>query len=241
MSLRPADRLFTVCYNHNGFSNRKIGLRYGETFSCVRCVADKCNSGAARARPSLSLRSLPALSTPITQARFESSVPQTDPKEKAKSILDALPGNSLLSKTAILSAGAGVSIAAISNELYVVNEESIVMFSLLTIYYAIYQYGGDAYKDWANGQRDKIKGILNSAREDHTKAVKSRIESVSDLSSVIEVTKNLFEVSKVWRDMICHHCKIDADCRTIGNRTIGGTGIRAGTKNRSGSRGQGCP
>lgn len=103
----------------------------------------------------------------------------------------------MVSKTAILSAGAGLSIAAISNELYVVNEESIVMLSLLTIYYAIYSYGGPAYKDWALGQREKIRNILNTAREDHTKAVKSRIGSVSDLSSVIDVTKNLFEVSKV--------------------------------------------
>ena len=133
------------------------------------------------------------------QARYESNVPQADPKEKAKSLLDALPGNNLISKTAILSAGAGVSIAAISNELYVVNEESIVMLCLLTVYSAIAVYGGPAYKEWAEGQSNKIKGILNKAREDHTTAVKSRIESVKDLGGVIDITKNLFEVSKVRR------------------------------------------
>ena len=102
-----------------------------------------------------------------------------------------------MSKTAILSAGAGLSVAAISNEIYVVNEESIVMFSLLSIYWAIAHYGGPAYKEWAEGQSNKIKNILNSAREDHTKAVRSRIESVKDLGGVIDITKNLFEVSKV--------------------------------------------
>jgi len=107
-----------------------------------------------------------------------------------------LPGNSVASKVGILSAGTGLSIAAISNELYVVNEESIIAVSLLTIYWAVYTYLGPAYKEWADGQANKIKGILNSAREDHTNAVKSRIESVKDLSSVIDVTKDLFAVSK---------------------------------------------
>ena len=53
------------------------------------------------------------------------------------------------------------------------------------------------YKEWADGQVNKIRGILNSAREDHTKAVKKRIDDVKQLGSVIDVTKQLFEVSKV--------------------------------------------
>ena len=101
-----------------------------------------------------------------------------------------------MTKTAYLSAGAGVSIAAISNELYVVNEESIVMLSLLTIYWAVYNYAGPMYKDWAQGQSDKYRDILNAARSDHTNAVKSRISSVKDLSGVIDITKDLFAVSK---------------------------------------------
>jgi F-type H+-transporting ATPase subunit b len=44
---------------------------------------------------------------------------------------------------------------------------------------------------------EKISGILNAARQDHTTAVKSRIESVQDLGGVIDITKTLFEVSKV--------------------------------------------
>lgn len=53
------------------------------------------------------------------------------------------------------------------------------------------------YKEWADGQINKIKGILNAARADHTEAVKTRIESVQQLGSVVDVTKTLFEVSKV--------------------------------------------
>lgn len=70
------------------------------------------------------------------------------------------------------------------------------MLSLLTIYWAVYNYAGPAYKEWALGQSEKYKNILNAAREDHTNAVKARISSVNDLSGVIDITKNLFAVSK---------------------------------------------
>lgn len=54
------------------------------------------------------------------------------------------------------------------------------------------------YKDWAEGQIAKMKGVLNAAREDHTSAVKTRIDHVKELTGVIDVTKQLFEVSKVF-------------------------------------------
>jgi len=52
------------------------------------------------------------------------------------------------------------------------------------------------YKEWADGQVNKIKSILNAAREDHTTAVKQRIDSVKELAGVVDYTKQLFEVSK---------------------------------------------
>ena len=53
------------------------------------------------------------------------------------------------------------------------------------------------YKEWSEGQIAKMKGILNTARDNHTAAVKSRIENVKQMGSVVDVTKQLFEVSKV--------------------------------------------
>lgn len=53
------------------------------------------------------------------------------------------------------------------------------------------------YREWAEGQINKMRGILGAAREDHTRAVQSRIDNVKQLGSVIDVTKQLFEVSKV--------------------------------------------
>ncbi|CAD6505538.1 BgTH12-01028 [Blumeria graminis f. sp. triticale] len=152
--------------------------------------------GAARLRPALSAQSLPALNISLTSHRPFSGVPSEDPKKKAQSILDTLPGNSLISKTAILSTTAGVAIYALSNEYYVANEETVVAFCLLSIWTAVFKFGGPMYKEWAESQINKIKNILNSARADHTEAVKSRIESVKQLGGVVDITKTLFEVSK---------------------------------------------
>ncbi len=71
------------------------------------------------------------------------------------------------------------------------------MLATLSVFWAVFHYGGPTYKGWAEGQVNKIKGILNAAREDHTNAVKARIDNVKELGGVIDVTKQLFEVSKV--------------------------------------------
>lgn len=71
------------------------------------------------------------------------------------------------------------------------------MLCLLSVYTGIAVYGGPAYKDWAEGQTNKIKDILAAARKDHTSAVEKRIEGVKDLGGVVDLTKNLFQVSKV--------------------------------------------
>jgi len=164
--------------------------------------------GAARLRPAVS-RNVPAIASSLTTIRSVSSVPTEDPKRKAQSILDSLPGNSLVTKTAILSAGAGLSIAAISNELYVVNEETIVAFSLLSIFAAVAKYGGPMYKEWAEGQVQKHKDILNAARADHTDAVKQRIDNVQQLSGVVEITKQLFDVSKETAKLEAHAFELE--------------------------------
>ncbi|KUL86476.1 hypothetical protein ZTR_08111 [Talaromyces verruculosus] len=152
--------------------------------------------GATRVRPALVTRNLPSITANLTAPRFASNVPAEEPQKKAQSIIDSLPGSSLVSKTAILSAGAGLSIAAISNELYVLNEETVIAFCLLSVFTALGKYGGPMYREWADGQSQKYKDILNSARADHTNAVKARIENVQQLGGVVEVTKQLFEVSK---------------------------------------------
>lgn len=156
--------------------------------------------GAARLRPTLSaVRPISATATVLDSPRYASNVPQESPAKKAQSIIDSLPGSSLISKTAILSAGASAAVYAISNEYYVVNEESIVMLATLSVFWAVFHYGGPMYKDWAQTQINRHRNILNTARQGHVDAVKSRIDNVKQLGSVIDITKSLFEVSKVCR------------------------------------------
>ncbi|KAK3180326.1 atp4 subunit B of the stator stalk of mitochondrial F1F0 ATP synthase [Lecanicillium sp. MT-2017a] len=150
--------------------------------------------GASFLRPTVARRALPALS--VAAVRNSSNVPAEEPKKKAQSIVDSLPGSNLLSKTAILSSAAGLSVYALSNEYYVMNEETVVAVCLLAVWGGLIKYGGPGYKAWAEAQNEKIKNILNSARADHTEAVKTRIEDVKQMGGVIDITKGLFEVSK---------------------------------------------
>ena len=190
-------------------------------------------------------------------------MPTEDPKTKAQSVIDSLPGNSLISKTAILSSAAGLSIYALSNEYYVVNEETIVAFSLLSVWAGLIKYGGPMYKQWAETQNNRIKGILNAARADHTQAVQNRISSVQQMSGVTEVTKSLFEVSKVretvggggnprFNGFISTHPRLHhlssrsiGICRKahmlpfVGNRPARGSGLRARAKDCHRRRSQG--
>jgi F-type H+-transporting ATPase subunit b len=150
--------------------------------------------GAARLRPSLVAAQ--RISPALTAVRNASNVPTEDPKTKAQSIIESLPGNSLISKTAFLSSAAGLSIYALSNEYYVVNEETVVAFCLLSVWGALIKFGGPMYAEWADAQTSKIRNILNAARADHTEAVKVRMNDVQQMSEVVEITKSLFAVSK---------------------------------------------
>jgi len=107
-----------------------------------------------------------------------------------------LPGSNLLSKTAILSSAAGISIWALSNEYYVFNEESVVAICLISVWVGIFKYLGPMYTEWADGQIDRMKNVLVEARERHKAMVQERIDSVGQLAGVVDVTKTLFEVSK---------------------------------------------
>jgi len=172
-------------------------------------------SGAARLRPTAAL--IPRVPAVTSQVRHETNYPppevQQTPETKAKSILDALPGQSLASKTAILSATAALGITGISSELLVINEEALLAFSLLSIYTAIFRFGGPMYSEWAAGQTAKFTEIFQNAKNDHVSAVKERITSVEAMQGVVETTKDLFEVSKVQSSSrksshVCYVCSI---------------------------------
>ena len=56
------------------------------------------------------------------------------------------------------------------------------------------------YKEWAQSHIQRHRKMLEDAKQGHVDAVQQRIDDVQQLGSVIDVTKGLFEVSKVgWR------------------------------------------
>jgi F-type H+-transporting ATPase subunit b len=55
----------------------------------------------------------------------------------------------------------------------------------------------EPYRDWADGHIGRIKSVLQSARAEHTQAVKDRISSVENMKNVTDLTKALFALSKV--------------------------------------------
>lgn len=128
--------------------------------------------------------------------RYNSTNNRIEPEKKAASLIDALPGNSILSKTGILSVGAALTAVAVSKEIYVVNEETTVLAAFVGILAVIVQAGGGPYKEWAEGHIQRMKDVLNGARSEHTQAVRERIETVSQMRDVVGVTKSLFAISK---------------------------------------------
>lgn len=61
--------------------------------------------------------------------------------------------------------------------------------------------------NWAEGHISRIKKVLDSARAEHTQAVKERIDSVGQMKDIVQLTQGLFSLSKVclyWHMNTCH-------------------------------------
>lgn len=119
-----------------------------------------------------------------------------DPKAKAQSIIDALPGNSVLSKSGILATGFAAATYAVANSLYVVNAETVLLTCFFGFIAVVSKTAAPGYKAWADGHVNHIKNTLNKAREDHVVAVQNRIDNVEKHGDVVSTTKDLFAISK---------------------------------------------
>ncbi|KAI9291622.1 ATP synthase subunit 4 [Neoconidiobolus thromboides FSU 785] len=136
--------------------------------------------------------------------RNSSSTPevkQVDPKTKATSLIDSLPGNNIVSKAGFVTIGATLSTWLISKEIYVVNEETVVAASFLAIVALILKNAKAPYNEWAENRLNFIKNLLVEARQNHKEQVKERIESATQLSDIVPVTKDLFTMSKELASM----------------------------------------
>merc|ERR1712230_153762 len=114
----------------------------------------------------------------VPSVRFaSSSAPAQDPKVKANALIEALPGNSLVSKTGWVTLTTALTGAAVSNEIFVLNEEVVILGSFIVFMGYLSTVVRGPYREWADGQIQKVKDILNTSRKAHTDAVKARLDS----------------------------------------------------------------
>lgn len=85
---------------------------------------------------------------------------EPSPEARASSLLDALPGNSLVSKTGWVTLGTGLSALAISKELYVANEETVILVGFLIFATLVGRSIGGPYTQWADSQIEVRIGIM---------------------------------------------------------------------------------
>ncbi|KZT56850.1 ATP synthase [Calocera cornea HHB12733] len=157
-----------------------------------RLLTKSLRASASLARPQVAA-TLPRVAISQSTRGYADKQP---PAERASAIIDALPGNSLVTKTGTVILGTGLTAAAISQELYVVNEETIVAIGFIILLTAIGRAMKGPIGDWTRGEVEKISGILNDARKDHTAAVQERIDAVNEMRDVVSITKDLFALSK---------------------------------------------
>ncbi|KAJ1980455.1 atp4 subunit B of the stator stalk of mitochondrial F1F0 ATP synthase [Dimargaris xerosporica] len=147
-------------------------------------------------RPALATRSF------ATSASSQDAVKQPEePRAKALSLIDALPGNSLLTKTGYLTVGTSLATYLVSKEIFVVNEEAVVLVSFASLVTLLYRIAREPYSEFASGYINNMINIFKEARAEHKAAVQSRIDQVSQLKDVVDVTKNMFEMSKQMAHM----------------------------------------
>lgn len=73
-----------------------------------------------------------------------------DPKQKANSIIDSLPGNSLVSKTGYITLGTGLATFLISKEVYVFNEETLVLVGAGGLLFGLLKYLREPFTTMGN-------------------------------------------------------------------------------------------
>ncbi|ORX50888.1 hypothetical protein DM01DRAFT_250308 [Hesseltinella vesiculosa] len=117
-------------------------------------------------------------------------------EEKKSSVLDSLPGDSIGAKAAYLTVGTGLATALVAKEIYILNEETLVLVSAGGFLAVLLKYLREPFNNMANDHIARIKSVLNQARDDHKASVQERIDQVGEMKDLVEVTKALFEISR---------------------------------------------
>ena len=98
--------------------------------------------------------------------RLASTSTPPPPAEKANALINALPGNSLVGKTGIIVTTTAVAAAGISSELFVLNEEVVILGSFVVFLGYVSSLIREPYREWADGQIEvSPAGRLVEARD----------------------------------------------------------------------------
>ncbi|RCH77834.1 atp4 subunit B of the stator stalk of mitochondrial F1F0 ATP synthase, partial [Rhizopus stolonifer] len=114
----------------------------------LRLISKKAASAAIVARPSLMNASRQTLGA--SAVRHYTTQKEVEPKEKANSILNSLPGNSLVSKTGFVTLSTGLATFLISKEIYVLNEETLVLVASAGLLGVLLKYLREPFSNMAD-------------------------------------------------------------------------------------------
>ncbi|KZT07177.1 uncharacterized protein LAESUDRAFT_698967 [Laetiporus sulphureus 93-53] len=158
-----------------------------------RIATSSLRASASRMRP----QAFAAIPRALVARGMASSSNPPPPAERAAQLIDKMPSSpGLITKTGSVVLGTGLLAAAISQELYVVDEESIIAGGFLIVVALLAKILREPYRDWAEGHIKRIRGVLEASRAEHTQVVKDRITSVEQMKDVVSITEGLFALSK---------------------------------------------
>ncbi|CAG8556887.1 148_t:CDS:2 [Diversispora eburnea] len=136
------------------------------------------------------------------------------------SIIDSLPGDTLLTKTGYITVGVGLLSLIISKELYVFNEETLLLFAFTGMATTVFRLTREPFNEFAQEKMDRVNNILDQTQENHKTAVKERIGTVQHLGDLVDVTKAMFEMSK-------DTAKLEAEAFELKQKVIAASEIKS--------------
>ncbi|KAJ1556168.1 atp4 subunit B of the stator stalk of mitochondrial F1F0 ATP synthase [Nowakowskiella sp. JEL0078] len=138
----------------------------------------------------------------LKQTRAAYSTERSEPSVVAESLINKFPGESLAAKSGNVLLFSSIAAYIISKEVYVVDMEFFEALCIFGAFSVWYTGGKDLAISYIRDRREKIRSVLTQAREDHKAVVQERITHISKLSDVVDVTKDLYGLSKAFPKLI---------------------------------------
>jgi len=119
-----------------------------------------------------------------------------EPKTQANALINAIPGNSMLTKTGVVALGAGLFAVGISKELILIHPETIIVGCFGGIVYLLSQQLAPVIKGELESYIDNIRKAVNENREKEIASFHDEIQKLKDVELAVPLTKELFSMHK---------------------------------------------